>query len=141
MFLLGFTANSNAAYKWIDEQGQVHYSDEPPNGPCEEIKAPECPSDEDIQAMQERLERQKLLLRKYDEKRDQQRQQAERAKEEREKRARLCDEARKKLRFIEESKGMSLVREGAEGELYWISDEEREETEAYWRRRVEEFCK
>ena len=57
------------------------------------------------------------------------------------KRVELCDEARKKLRLIEESKGMTLVREGSEGELYWISDEEREETEAYWRSRVEEFCK
>ena len=141
MFLFGITAHSNAAYKWVDEQGQVHYSDEPPNGPCEEIKAPECPSEEDIQRMQDRLERQKRLLREYDAKRDQVRKQAERTKEEREKRAELCDEARKKLRFIEESKGMTLVREGSEGELYWISDEEREETEAYWRSRVEEFCK
>lgn len=65
MFLLGITAHSNAAYKWIDEQGQVHYSDEPPNGPCEELKTPKCPSEEDIQGMQERLEHQRRLLREF----------------------------------------------------------------------------
>jgi hypothetical protein len=139
MFLLVSVAHGEA-YKWIDEQEQVHYSDKPPNGPCEEIKAPECPSEEDIQVMQDRLERKKRLLREYDEKRDQERKQAERAKEEREKRAILCEEAKKKLRFLEESKGMRMAREGSEGELHWMSDEEREKTENYWRKRVERFC-
>jgi hypothetical protein len=77
-------------------------------------------------------------------KRDMERKEIERAKLQaklqREKKARLCEEAKKKIRFIEESKGMPMAREGSEGELYWISDEERDETEAYWRNRTKKFC-
>lgn len=140
MFSLVSLGQSETTYKWVDEHGQVHYSDEPPNGPCEEIKAPECPSEEDIRIMQERLERQKRLLKEYDAKRDQAREQAELAKEERKRRAMLCEEAKNKLRFIEQSKGMRMAREGPEGELRWISDKERIEIENFWRKRVSEFC-
>ena len=125
-------------YKWIDEQGQIHYTDEPPNGPCEEIKPPDCPSEKDIQIMQERLERQKRLLMEYDEKRE--RKQAELAEMKRKIRAQQCDEAKKKLRFLEESKGLRMAREGTEGELRWVSDAERLEMEIYWREQVQQLC-
>ena len=140
MFSLASAVQSETLYKWVDEQGQVHYTDEPPNGPCEEIKAPECPSEKDIQMMQERLERQKQLLREYDEKRDQEHLKAKRAKQKREVNAMLCEEAKKKLRFIEEAKGMRMAREGPGGELRWISDAERDKMEIYWRKQVERFC-
>jgi|GEM_PF-6142546 len=140
MFSLVSLALGDTTYKWIDEDGQVHYTDEPPNGPCEEIKAPECPSEKDIQIMQERLERQKRLLKEYDEKRDQERKQADVAKQKRKIRAQQCEEAKKRLRFLEESKGLRMAHEGPAGELRWISDAERIEMEIYWRKQVQQLC-
>ena len=141
MFSSVSLALGDAPYKWVDERGQVHYTDKPPNGPCEEIKIPDCPSEKDVQIMQERLERQKQLIKEYDEKRGKKRKQAELVKKKRKIRAQQCKEAKKKLRYLEESKGLRMAHEGPEGELRWMSDAERIELENHWRKQVQLLCK
>jgi Domain of unknown function (DUF4124) len=58
--LFVFVAMITAAqvYKWVDEEGEVHFGDRPPeNTNPEELVVPEGPSSEEIEAAQEELRR------------------------------------------------------------------------------------
>jgi uncharacterized protein DUF4124 len=58
--LLTMAASAGGLYKWIDEQGGVHYSDKPPkNANARELETPHSPSREDADSAQQRAEQMK----------------------------------------------------------------------------------
>ncbi len=72
LLALAFVATAAAVepqiYKWVDEEGNVHYSDCPPPPSCspEELRLPEGPSQDDIAKAQQELEQ--LLAKQRDSK-------------------------------------------------------------------------
>lgn len=67
MTLLAFTANADSEiYKWVDEQGNVHYSDYPPPATreAEVVEATPGPSEDEIERAQQELD---TLLAKQEE--------------------------------------------------------------------------
>ncbi len=57
-FLAGLAAEAGQVYKWVDEDGNVHYSDQaPPEGQeAEELILDSTPSAADVRDAQERLD-------------------------------------------------------------------------------------
>lgn len=58
--LLAMVVSAGGLYKWVDEQGGVHYSDKPPDGAkARELEIPHSPSREEVDSAQQRAEQMK----------------------------------------------------------------------------------
>lgn len=65
-------AGADPVYKWVDDQGQVHYSSQPPRQGAvktESIPVPPPPSPEDVRRAQEQTEKLKQRTRELEEER------------------------------------------------------------------------
>jgi hypothetical protein len=88
-------------YKWTDEEGKIHYGDKPTTGSStEEIKIKDK-SVHDKELMQQN-EKQKKLLKIYEEERKERNEQREEKKQIRSERIEICEDMRKGLNYQEE---------------------------------------
>lgn len=96
MLLLAWGCASAAdAYKWVDEDGRVHYGDQPGNASAREITLPATqPMDEAVRA---RGQKQQKLLQVFEEERREKAEQTAKAKAEQQKREEACGLARIRL--------------------------------------------
>lgn len=127
-----------AIYKWVDGQGRVHYGDRPPGGNAAEMDVPASPRPGAAPDAAERLEKQRRLLRAYDEER---RRREERAARDRLRAAdleRRCEAARERLRLYRDAG--YLFRKDALGERVILSDSERRAEEAELERTIADHC-
>lgn len=125
-------------YKWVDEQGNVQYSQQPPAGrQAESIKAPPPPSS----SADEETARLKQQMEGFDER------QGDRAKAAAEQqqsadveaqRKANCEMARTNLQTLT-SRGQISIKEG--DEYRRLSEEERQAKIAEAQKQVDEFCK
>lgn len=137
--LVGVFGPGNAEiYKWVDEQGQVHYGDKPQaqaesisvEGQGEPAKAPP-----DDSARRERQQRVLKSMQMERERKQALREQERASAQEAEQR---CAEARQRLADI--SGAGFLYRRNAEGERVIFTDEERAQASEQAEAAVEHYC-
>ena len=141
LVILAAAAGSPAAavYRWVDAEGQVHYSDTPQRN-AERIEIESRPTDPELvrarenQAAALRAERE-LRTTQQAEDTTAQANDAERVAAER---AANCETARQRLATYETAH--RLYRPMADGEREYLSDEELDAARAEARLAVEEWC-
>ncbi|MFA7096117.1 MAG: DUF4124 domain-containing protein [Gammaproteobacteria bacterium] len=126
-------------YKWVDEQGITHYSQEPPaTGKVQKIKPPPPPPENAGKAI-ERLEAQRQEL---DERRaarlEAARERQEEAKSE-EIREAACRQARENLARLEAHNRIAL--RSPDGNYTYLDEEQRQQRIAEARDLVSNYCK
>ena len=135
-------------YKWVDEQGNVHYGDRPV-GQSEALDIPSkaspnlsnssasSPADSAAIAQQRQQQRQRLLD-SYDQERAEKNQAKAERKEKEEKHKRACVQARDKLLSYQRASAIYDVDD--DGKRVYISQEEREASEARLRDAIKKNC-
>jgi len=125
-------------YRWVDEQGKVHYGDRPPgeaNFAPVEIEAAPTPAPEN----ERRKAKTQRLLDALESERAQAQAKAAQAEAEQARKARNCEAARRQVAFYERAN--SLFRRGPDGKRLYLSDEERARTQSQARSLVDKWCK
>ncbi len=121
--LLALGAAQAGVYKWVDEQGNVHYGDRPDGQGAKALQVPEGRGAAPPPATDSRAERQRRLLDAMEtdriERREARRQQAAAAED----RERRCHYARDRLRRFEAA--ARLYDLDGQGERRILSDRER----------------
>lgn len=135
--LLAATAPAEV-YKWTDTEGRVHFGDRPPQGEAETLQLPEAAGSGVADTPEARLEKQRRLLRAFEEERRQKRDAQEQARREKAERQRNCAEARDDLRN-QETAG-AVYRLGPDGQRVFLDDAERAQSLAQARAAVERWC-
>ena len=123
-------------HRWVDEQGNVHFSDTPPrNQSSEEVKIQAAPTASGSH-YKDRLERQKEYLQGSLEKREERRLAKEEEKLAKEKNQKRCANAKLEL----ELNHRRLVRANPDGSRHYLDDNERESYFADLREKVKANC-
>lgn len=139
LFSMTGTAVSAEVYKWVDEQGQVHYGDKAPEQGASSLQVDPGPAaDTPPPDEAERREKRHRLLRAYEQERQikQQREQEQTAREaERKKR---CAWARDRLRRYTHAGALYDLDE--EGNRRLLDDSQRQQAEANARQDVKKWC-
>lgn len=132
-------ACSQHFYKWTDEQGQVHYTNEPPPDQLPaEIQIQKRLTDEQLRHIKERSAQQEQANKKLIAEKEKQRQQ-QAAKEKIA--AQRCANAQDKLDFLRnKSSGLRLYKKDTHEQRQYISDEERAQLVRQWQQEVSEWC-
>lgn len=129
---------SAGVYRWVDDEGKVHYGDRPPGKdkatPIELESAPAPDPDDD-----ERRAKTRRLLDAMESKRDRENEQAAQAKADKARRERNCEIARRHVTLYQRANQISRV--GADGERTYLSDEERDQALTHARSLVDRWCK
>jgi hypothetical protein len=122
--LLGLAAPAPAAgvYKWVDEQGRVHYGDRPRSVDNASAIGIEAPPPVDAGASERARRRDKLLDAIAQERAEREAREHRLASERRE-HAQICQRARQQLARYERSN--LLYRKDKDGERQYFSDAER----------------
>ncbi len=124
-------------YQWTDAEGNAHFGDRPPQSgartvPLPESSAPPAPTPE------ERLEKQRKLLRAFEEERRQDRDVRAQAQRDKAERQRNCITARDRLLVYERSSGIYDL--DATGERVYLEEGQRDRFLAERRQDVEDWC-
>jgi len=126
-----------AVHRWVDEQGNVHFSDSPPkNQNSEKVRIDATPSSSGSH-YKERLNRQKDYLEERRESREEAKQLKAEQKAEKEKNQQRC--ASDKLEL--ELSNRRLVRANPDGSRHYLDDKEREAHFDKLRERIKTNCK
>lgn len=136
--LLFSTALSAAMYKWVDENGQTHYSQYPPPAQDYEALQPPPPPASDAGQAQQRLEQ--LLQRQEEQRqgREQAEQEAAAAEQQAEQRRKACAAARHNLEILTTGGRKRIT--GPDGVARYLPEEERQAKIAEARQQIEEYC-
>ena len=129
-----------AMYKWVDKNGRVVYSDQPPPGDvkAEIIKPPPPPANPN--AAQELADKQlELKLKEKKQAEIAKAEEAKRADEER--RREMCQQARGQLRGLLSSGGRPFVRYNEKGEMVPLDEAARLAAIENQQRTIREFCR
>jgi hypothetical protein len=137
-FVLSAPLHADEIYKWVDEEGVTHYSQQPPpSGDADRVGVDRPPDEEiererkEMEATGERLEAQRKQRREAE-------QQARTNAGEQEQREQRCADLRSSLSKLTENRRL-LVPDG-EGNVRRLPEEERQERVAERRRQIEEEC-
>jgi hypothetical protein len=131
-------------YKWVDKEGNVHYTDCPPPPGCEAeaVVPPAAPSAAEVEAAQERLESALAEQEQAAAAREQDRLERERQKLRAMQVAVIkkqkCIEARQNLHVLELQAPVYYIDE--KGERVFIDDALRQSEMALMRQQIEENC-
>lgn len=128
---------AGGVYKWVDEDGHVHYSDRAGHSTAEQLELDEAPApDEELQA---RRAKQDKLLRIMEEERQKEQEQAARGKEEQAQNQQMCTLAKERLSQYQNSR--FLFEEDGDGNRRRLSYAEKQQLEANAKAAVEHWCK
>jgi hypothetical protein len=134
-------AQQATVYKWTDEQGVVHYSDQPPAHTTSEA-LPIRYRRTDRAAVQARLKTEETRASAENLREEQQDAEAETAATQREKdlaeRAATCKQARE--RVTNYNQAQKLYKPGPNGDRIYLTDEELDAERADAQRVMEEWC-
>ena len=123
-------------YKWVDENGQTHYSERPVDENASKIEI-ERPPETDSETLK-RAEQREKMLRIYEEERLQKKQEDLKAQQKEEKRKQQCSQAKSRLERL--SYDVPLYRIDEKGERVYLSDEDRNSEKEYWQKQVNKLC-
>jgi hypothetical protein len=123
-------------YKWVDDQGQVQYSQSPPPGrPAQTVKPP---PKVDSKAAREKLKQQLQDFEVRGDKRQEQAEADQKTQKQADERKAACEAARERLATLE---GKPRILQYAEdGSSKRLSEEERQAGIAEARKKVEKHC-
>jgi hypothetical protein len=142
LLLLGWASLVSGAgvYKWVDEQGRVHYGEKPPaRTQAQEMQLKAAPLDDaPVEDEAARRDKEQRLLRAFDEERTQKKEQQQKSREEQEQRQRNCVLARDRLRRYQNAS--SLYNLDKKGERRTLSEAERAASEQQARQDVARWC-
>jgi Domain of unknown function (DUF4124) len=133
------SAGANAEiYKWVDEHGQTHYSQQAPaSGEAVTIDVP-LPPPVDTDSVQDEVQ-QLIEQQRAAEQAELEAQQAQQSEAERQAAiAENCAIARDNLRLYQDNPGSRLVDEN--GNVYRLTEEERQQKIQESQQQIEEFC-
>lgn len=125
-------------YKWIDDQGQVHYGDKPSDGDARPLDIDRTPAAPDPQR-EKRREKRNRLLQQFADERAAARRDAEEQARQKAARERRCDQARQRLWRYEHSQ--YLYEETASGERRILDDNERTRQQQQLRDHIATECR
>ncbi len=131
---------ANEIYKWIDEDGNVHYEDRP-SGAASEQRLALSSKPTDNGAVQKRAEAFAERQEAREEARaaaDAAAQTAEEAEAEAEANRKKCEDYRAQLQTIQLE--APLYREKPDGEREYLDDTQREEARARTQEKIAEYC-
>jgi len=112
---------SAEVYKWVDEQGQMHYGEKPPAANATEVKIQDAPgADESVLKRNEESDK---LLKVYEEERNIRNEEKQKAEEEERKRAEKCMIAENELKDMQQG-GAIYYDIDDKGRRKYLSDTE-----------------
>ena len=125
-------------YKWVDDEGVTHYSQQPPPSGDADRVGVDTPPDEEIAREREEMEATGERLEAQREQRREAEQQANENAAERERRQQRCADLRASLQKLTENRRLLVPDE--EGNVRRLPEEERQQRVAERRRQIEEEC-
>ncbi len=136
--VLSVPLQADEIYKWVDEEGVTHYSQQPPPSGDATRVGVDTPSEEEVQRERQEMEEIGERLEAQREERRETEEQAREDASEREQREQRCADLRSSLEKLTENRRL-LVPDG-EGGVRRLPEEERRERVAERRRQIEEEC-
>lgn len=128
-------------YKWVDENGQIHYGEAPQGDNAQSITLKSGPAKESGPhgtASTETLKNVSEELKKKREEREKQNAGAADSKKQDEEKARRCKNLNDHLKNLTD--GLRIVNRDANGEIIVMSDEDRQKDIATTQKRIQEEC-
>jgi Skp family chaperone for outer membrane proteins len=128
-------------YKWVDENGKVHYGDSPQvSQPAVEmnvdVTTPEASFTEDLLSREEKRER---LLQSMEEDRLEKQEKRNKQKAENEKNRQKCNRYRDRMRHYERAN--ALYKLDKDGNRVYMSDSDRASATKNLRVKINKYCK
>jgi len=141
LILLSFTATAEV-YKWVDENGKVHYSDKPINQNSKQLKIQDNISPEQQRKAQQeakaRLERQQKRIGNIMASEKEEKKRAEKAQKQAAKKDRYCAHIREQLAMLKMQTRIYEVNK--KGERVYMEDERREREKLKLERQLTQQC-
>lgn len=137
LLVVGTPVWAAGVYKWVDEQGRVHYGDKPQGGQAESVDVKSEPGTSSAPAVDLDQTRQRLLQAYEEERLEREQKRAEAAKEA-ERRKQNCARAKDELRNLETASYLYDFDE--KGERVILNDAEHARALARARADVKEWC-
>ncbi len=121
IFCLATSAQAEI-YKWVDEQGKVHFSDRPQGKNTEKVEVKSSVSDAQKQDAERLSQRYQQLYQQVKEEEQAQAEADRKASADKEKRRAVCEQLKKKVNIANQE--YALVRFNDEGGHEYLTDEE-----------------
>ena len=137
IFFLSPAVQAAGVYKWVDEQGKVHYGDRPGGKNASKVAVPSSPPTSDKSFSERNAKRDKLLQTMQEERKSNE-EEALKAKQKETERAQRCIEAQDQVKRYERARYIYKPTEG--GQEIIFSEEEREKATVEAKKAVEEWC-
>jgi hypothetical protein len=128
-------------YKWVDENGQTHYGEQPQGQSSEQVHVPqyEGGAAQPVPDERQRLERVKKWVDARQKERERAKQEQDELREKRAKKKQKCDDLRRELRDMEIG-GVQWYRLDEAGDRRFYSDEEIEARKVQMRETLRKNC-
>lgn len=127
--VLSLTLEANAkVYKWVDENGKIHYSDKPIDKKSEVVKMKRQPTSQEINQAKKRastlIRHKNKVLDIIEEEESDKKHALQKSEKEQKKLHRACSQAKDEARRL--ARGFRSYTIGDDGEKYFLSDAEKE---------------
>ena len=135
---------ANSVYKWVDEDGSIHYSDQPPPQvyKTEKLKIESAPSDYAVRESQERAAslttKQQTSQEQQSAAREQERLQTELEQVRQDGRQQRCVKAHEEIQSLDHHMPIYYVDE--KGEWVFLDDKERADLIKFYQEEIKMFC-
>lgn len=139
LLLLTTSLAEAGIYKWVDEQGRVHYGDKPASASADELTIKDQPAPVQSEASISRKEKQQQFLRARENERKEKQQADAEEKQKRAEAKRKCEKAERDYKKYHNAG--SLYIKGKDGEREHLSFKEREAYEESIAANIKKWCK
>jgi len=131
---------ANEIYKWVDEDGNIHYEDRPSGAAAERLVALSYKRTDDgaVQKRVDAFEERQAARQEARSAADAEAQEAADAEAEAEANRQKCENYRAQLQTMQDA--LRLYRDGADGEREYLDDTQREEASARARELIAKYC-
>jgi len=124
-------------YKWVDEQGNIHYGDKPVNK--SKVMDVDISKQGHIKINNSREQKRRKLLETYADDHQRKNEEKEKQKKQKKKQERGCVLSKDRLKHYE--RASSLYNLDKDGNRVTVSSEEREQHTAELRNKIKKYCK
>ncbi len=136
LFVSGLQA---AAYKWVDQHGVTHYSQQPPADAEASVVAPPPPPAVSPEEARKKLDDQRQSLREADKARAKEAEKTKAARDQAAAKRRNCENARRNLQLLKSGNPRKRYRE-ADGTYKRFTEQQRQQQIEEARADIDKFC-